>query len=186
MRPLAGDMVIEGAHLLMGLIDALLEPPHYRLVIEGGHLESIVTPSDLGKLPMRVLAYTLLAHLETTMTEAIRRIFPTEEDAICALDTSAQAQIEGSLSAMHRKTLDPALLEVASLKQKAQVLVAGHGFSGDPDEVAAEFNDLYERLRNPLMHAASFVDDSLGALERLHRQLDLIRRRTQEAATAAR
>src|SRR4051812_26485940 len=48
MRPLASDMLIEGSQPLVGLIDVLLEPPHYRLVIDGGRLEAIVTPSDLS------------------------------------------------------------------------------------------------------------------------------------------
>jgi hypothetical protein len=132
MRRLAGDMLIEGAQPLAVLIDELLRPPHYRLVLVGGRLEAIVTPSDLGKLPMRVLVYTQIAHLEATMTDAIRRAYATEEDAISALDEGSQAQVYGSLGGMHAKNLDPSLLEVASLKQKAVILAAAGASLASP------------------------------------------------------
>jgi hypothetical protein len=57
-------------------------------------------------------------------------------------------------------------------------------YAGDPTSVADEFADLYDKLRNPLMHAASFVDDSLEALARLKRQLEVIQQRTVQAETA--
>jgi hypothetical protein len=184
MRRLSSDMLIEGRQPLVQLIDELLEPPHYRLMIDGGRLDAIVTPSDLGKLPMRVLAYTSIAHLEATMTEAIRRCYPNDEDAVAELGDGAQAQILGDLERMHDKDLAPSLLEVANLEQKGLILTAADAFRGEPDAVASEFKDLYEKLRNPLMHAASFVDDSLAALSRLKRQLSLIHDRTVEATAA--
>jgi hypothetical protein len=181
-RPLSGDMLIEGRHPLGGLIAELCQPPHYRLVVRGGELDSIVTPSDLGKLPMRVLAFSLITNLEATMTDAIRRAFASEEDAIAALAEGTQAQILGELARLHEKKLDPSLLEVTTLEQKGLILSAAGAFSGDPGTIAADFADLYQRLRNPLMHAASFVDDSLEALVRLSRQFEVVRSRTDEAA----
>ena len=183
-RPLSGDMLIEARMPLGELIDELVKPPHYRLVVNAGRMDSIVTPSDLGKLPMRVLAYTAVAHLEATMIQAIRRIHPTDEDAVARLNEGAQAQVLGDLDRMHAKKLDPALLEVTNLQQKGLILCAAGIYRGDPAAVADEFLDLYEKLRNPLMHAASFVDDSLEALARLKRQLEVIRQRTAQAATA--
>jgi hypothetical protein len=185
-RRLSGDMLIEGREPLAGLIDELLQPPHYRLVVRGGRMDAIVTPSDLGKLPMRVLAYTSVAHLEATMTDAIRSTYPNDEDAVATLSEGAQNQILGELRRMHEKNLDPSLLEVTTLEQKGLILTAAGTFSGSPGTLAEEFEDLYEKLRNPLMHAASFVDDSLEALSRLKRQLDVIRLRTREASVAAR
>ncbi len=184
-RRLSSDMLIEGRQPLAGLIEELLKPPHYRLVIRGGQMDAIVTPSDLGKLPMRVLAYTSIAHLEATMTDAIRRMYTTEEDAVASLSPSTQAQILGDLDRMHSKNLEPSLIEVATLEQKGLMLAATGTFSGDRECITKEFRDLYGKLRNPLMHAASFVDDSLEALSRLKRNLDVIRQRTAEAVAAA-
>jgi hypothetical protein len=145
-----------------------------------------VLAADLGKLPMRVLAYTSVAHLEATMTDAIRNTYPTEEDAVARLSEGVQGQILGELRRMYDKNLDPSLLEVTTLEQKGLILTAAGAFSGDPETLAEEFEDLYEKLRNPLMHAASFVDDSLEPLSRLKRHLDVIRARTREASAAAR
>ncbi|MCW3101339.1 MAG: hypothetical protein JWL77_6957 [Chthonomonadaceae bacterium] len=183
-RPLGSDMLIEGSQPLAEIVDELLKPPHYRLVLEGGRLDSIVTPSDLGKLPMRVLVFTQIAHMESTVTDAIRRRYETEQDAIDALGVDGRAQVMGKVRDMKDKNLDPSVLELASLRQKAQIAAACGIFAGDRDELDAQFKDLYERLRNPLMHAATFVDDSLEALVRLSGHLHFIRERTAEALGA--
>jgi hypothetical protein len=185
MRRLASDMLIEAAHPLDDLVRALLEPPHYRLVVSR-HIDAIVTPSDLRKLPMRVLVYAQLAHLEATMLATINALFPTDEDAVSALEAGAQAQLLHDLSRMHDKHLDPPLLELTSLKQKGLILLTREVFSGSPNVVADELDDLYDGLRNPLVHAASYVNDSLPALTKLSRQLGAIARWTDEAAAAAR
>ena len=182
MRPLAGDMLIEGKAPLAGLVDELLRPPHYRLAVRNGILDGIVTPSDLSKLPMRVLAFAMLAQLETVMLVAIRLRYPAEEDAIDALGSDASAQILGELSVLHEKQLDPALLEVTTLRQKGEILARSGVFAGDAAEVCDGFRDLYDELRNPLMHASQYVDDSTAALVELQRRLAFVKARTNEAA----
>jgi hypothetical protein len=72
----------------------------------------------------------------------------------------------------------------AGRPQKGEILARGHVFSGDPVEISEEFKDLYEQLRNPLMHASQYVDDSVAALNLLARRLAFIRARTAEAAAA--
>jgi hypothetical protein len=134
---------------------------------------------------MRVLAYTAVAHLEATMMHAIRRVHSSEEEAVARLCAGAQEQISGDLSRMHARNLDPDLLEVTNLQQKGVILGAAGVFARSGAAVADEFADLYEGLRNPLMHAASFVDDSLDALMRFSRHFDVIRERTAQAAAAA-
>jgi hypothetical protein len=47
-RRLASDMLIEARQPLAQLVTALIEPPHYRLVVDSG-LDAIVTPWDLGQ-----------------------------------------------------------------------------------------------------------------------------------------
>jgi predicted transcriptional regulator len=186
MRRLAGDMLIEGKAPLAELVDELLRPPHYRLVVRNGNVDAIVTPSDLGKLPMRLLAFAMLAHLESVMLAAIRSRYAEEEDAVNVLGDDAAIQILGDVSDLHKKQLDPALLEVTSLRQKGEILARCGVFSGDMSEICDGFKDLYEQLRNPLMHASRFVDDSTAALKELHRRLAFVRTRTVEATAAIR
>ena len=91
-------------------------------MLRDGGLPAIVTPSDLTKLPMRALVYAQIAHLEATMLDAIRARFPTDEEAVSTLDAGAQTQIDDELTKLHRRHLEPSLLEVTTLKQKAQIL----------------------------------------------------------------
>jgi predicted transcriptional regulator len=46
----------------------------YRLVVDGGNVNAIVTRSDLQKLPVRVVVFTLITNLELLMADVIRSL----------------------------------------------------------------------------------------------------------------
>ncbi len=185
MRQLEADMLLEGRTPLRDLIEILLRPPHYRLVLDRGHVGAIVTPSDLVKLPMRVLVFGAVAQLEQAMLDALRRLYTDDESALETLEADSQAQVLDLFDQLRRADLDPSLLEVASLKQKGRVLAALGAF-GDAEQAVAELDDVVEALRNPLMHAAGYVDDSIEALRALDRRLRAVALRTQQAHAAGR
>lgn len=185
MRRLHAGMLIEGATPLQGLVGVLLESPHYRLLLDGDRVDSIVTPSDLVKLPMRVLVFGAVAHLENAMLDAIERLWSDEASAVGELEGGAQSQILELHGRLHDVHLDPSLLEATSLRQKATVLTARGVFGDDTAAVDATFDDLVEALRNPVMHAARYVDDSLDALRALNRRLKAVGELTRAASTAS-
>lgn len=181
MRSLAGDMLVDASEPIARLPAMLLDPPHYRLVLDRGRIGHIVTPSDLGKLPMRVFLFGKVALLEQSLTDAIRRGFPDDESAVATLGPDAQSQVLASLSALHKKNLDPSILEVTNLPQKASILWERGGLHGSESEVVEEFRLLYQDFRNPIVHAGALVNDSLGALRGLRELIDSARTRTHEA-----
>jgi hypothetical protein len=73
-------------------------------------VDGIVTPSDLGKLPMRVLAFAMLTHLEAVMLTAIRISFSHEEDAVDKLGADAAAQVSGISLNCTQSSLTPPYL----------------------------------------------------------------------------
>ena len=181
MRALAGDMLVDSSEPIARLPALLLDPPHYRLMLDRGRISHIVTPSDLGKLPMRVFLFGKVALLEQSLMDAIRRGFPNDESAVATLGPDAHAQVLASLDALHKKNLDPSLLEVTSLPQKALILFRRGGLHGSEGEVREEFRLLYQDFRNPIVHAGALVNDSLDALRGLRELIDSARRITYEA-----
>jgi hypothetical protein len=73
MRPLSDRILIESQSSLESLLQDLLRPPFYQLVVTAGQIDGIVTVSDLNKAPVRVLRYATVAHLETATAQAIGR-----------------------------------------------------------------------------------------------------------------
>jgi hypothetical protein len=186
MRPLHAGMLLESGTPLADLLPVLLEPPHYRLVLDGSQADAIVTPSDLVKLPMRILVFAAVANLESALLDALRRLYASDEDACQHLDADSQTQVLDSYDKLRAAHLDPSLLEVVSLRQKARLLAARGVFGGEDPVIEAEFEDLVSALRNPIVHAAGYVDDSLDALRGLERRLQAVRLRTDQADRAKR
>lgn len=180
-RSLTGDMLVEGECPLDGFIASLLGPPHYRLVLRGGVLDAIVTPSDLNKPAVRMLAYASVAHLEAVMTSAIR-VRLGNEDPLVHLDPSSGDQVRGSYRRLKDKLLNPSPLAVMSIQQKATVLARLGVFRDPLEEVEADFRLIYERLRNPLMHSDDYVGDSLESLQGFADILERVRTRTRVAS----
>jgi predicted transcriptional regulator len=68
----------------------LLKKSSYRLVLVGTEIKGIVTRSDIGKAPVRLLAFTLVSHLETAMTELIRRHCPDDQSLFASVGDQRQ------------------------------------------------------------------------------------------------
>lgn len=187
MEHLSERMLVESQRSLEGLFDELLAPPYYQLVVTGGQIDGIVTASDLNKAPVRVMAYATIAHLETAMTVAIRKTTDfNDEAAIAELGGSGSKQVQAAYRKLRRGDLNASLLDATTFKQKGVILAGVGVFEGvDDDSVEAEFDALYKRLRNPLMHAKPFVADSIDGLRDFAALLGRARARAHEALAAA-
>lgn len=187
MRPLSDRMLIESQSSLEGLLSDLLAPPYYQLVVTAGQIDGIVTVADLNKAPVRVLSYATMAHLETAMAAAIRRLTNGDDEfAVAKLGDDAAAQVADAYRRLRRGSLNADLLDATTLRQKG-VILAGLGVFQDAGHrsVESEFEHLYEQLRNPLMHMSPFVADSIDGLRAFAADLDQARHRTRQALAAS-
>ena len=185
LRNLSADMLVEGALPLDGFLQELLVPPHYRLVLRGGKIDAIVTPSDLNKLAVRLLAYCAVAHLEETMLRVIRARVGDDEAAVALLGPDGARQVSRSYADLKGNLINPSMLGVTSLKQKGTILARAGVFLGGAREVEADFAAIYEGLRNPLAHAGDYLTDSLEGLRRFTTDLERVRVFTQQASAAS-
>ena len=123
-------MLVEAREPLASFVPALAVRPYY-LVLQERRVSGIVTPSDGNKLPVRVVAYTMVAYLESLALEAARRIAGSDEAAIAALGVDSEAQIRGNYARFHRGRLEINLLDATSFRQKGHILAALNAFD-DP------------------------------------------------------
>ena len=122
MRPLAEPMLIAGSVSLVSFLPRIAEQP-YRLVVDAERIDAVVTPSDVVQLPVRLLVFTLLVHLEETMRDLIRyRVGDDDQRILGALDPDARRHIKRLLRRHARSNLNPSPLDVTGFMDKANLL----------------------------------------------------------------
>lgn len=77
-KPLNEGDLIGGDASILKFVECADERP-YRLVISGGRVAGLVTLSDLQKLPVRVVLFSLLNALEILMSEIIESAIPKNQ-----------------------------------------------------------------------------------------------------------
>ena len=91
-RPLDDSLLVSADAPLWDFIHTVHEQP-YRLVVEKTKIAGIVTWSDLLKVPVFVLAFSLLAELELAMNRRILKQYK-DDSWVRLLDTKAQDKID--------------------------------------------------------------------------------------------
>ncbi|MDA8117683.1 MAG: hypothetical protein M0000_09980 [Actinomycetota bacterium] len=170
MKLLNGNMLVAAEAPLEGVLNALTGR-RFLLVVRGNGIEGIITLSDLLKLPVRLLLFAHVTHLEMEMLSAIRRTF-SDDGWIAHLTQSRQKKLrnkEHQLAALHQQP--SGLAELTEFCDKREVVAKafnlGDGFESDLREIEAY-------LRNPLAHAATFFSDKMS----LTRVVELVGRAT--------
>ena len=144
----------------------MVHEPYYRLVLRGQKIDGIVTRSDLLKLPVRLLAFARITHVELILANLIKKRFNDNDSWLYMLDDDRQRGVKNKQRWLRLQQADPPLLELTGLRDKsnivAQLYKPGASFVSDMNEVT--------ELRNKLAHAGDFAPDieSIKAfLERL-------------------
>lgn len=158
MRPLDDSLLVAFDEPIKGFIPKLQETP-YRLVVRGAQIDGIVTWSDVHKLPVRLLVFTLITHLEMLMAEAIVEHYG-EDGWLGALKPKRREKVNEKIATLRKDELDPPLIELTEFADKKELLVAGP--IGDLEIGARKARDELRRiedLRNKVAHASGFVND---------------------------
>jgi len=85
-RPLDDSLLVSADAPLWDFLHTVHEQP-YRLVVDKTKIAGIVTWSDLLKLPVLVLAFSLIAELERAMNERIKEKYGDGDKWIRIIDT---------------------------------------------------------------------------------------------------
>ena len=157
MQPLREGLVVS-AHMPITDLIPKLKDHSYRLVLRGAQIDGLVTHSDLLKLPVRMVAFSLLTHLELVMAARIGERWPSDADWFGLLSEGRQDIIRNKQLNLASQRMNPKLLELTDFCDKRTLckkLVETKGaFERDLKGI--------EALRNQVAHAGDFLDPSLG------------------------
>jgi hypothetical protein len=141
----------------MPITDLILQlrDNHYRLVLRGGRIDGLVTQSDLLKLPVRMLLFGLISHLELCL-RALIRVRVTGQEWIDLLQSKRRNEIKGKLDKLKKARFEPDPLELTYFGDVVKVLAhqrdLGAGFKTDMDAL--------HNLRNDLAHAKTYISSA--------------------------
>lgn len=124
----------------------------YRLVVEQTRITGIVTWSDLLKVPVIVLAFSLIAELELAMNRRILKQY-ANDTWVGLLDKDEQKRIRGRQKALEHDNLALPTIELADLWHKAKLLRGMLGAGRDFDAELAKV----VKLRNDVDHVKDIV-----------------------------
>ena len=170
MNALQEPVLIAGTTSLVEFLPRIAERP-YRLVLEGERVTGVVTPSDVVELPVRLLVFTLLLHLEEVMRSLIRSTVG-DETARRALQSNRREQLGRTLK-KRASGLNPLPLDATQFSDKATLLFLSALDQRQPGSPAAIRSFFYD-LPNAVAHAhdyardAASLEDFLGHIEQLH------------------
>jgi hypothetical protein len=156
MRPLHESLLVSGDMPLTQFVSSRWPSLYYRLVLMDDRIAGIVTRADLLKLPVRTLAFTLIAHLEVVLAEYIRAHY-RGSTWMEQLGESTQKRVRGRYQSLKRHRAELDLLECTNLCDKRD-LVAKCLNSGRREFECAMKG--IQKLRNSLMHAGIFIENN--------------------------
>jgi hypothetical protein len=157
MQPLREGLIVSADMPIANLISELKEN-HYRLVLRGCRIDGLVTQSDLLKLPVRILLFGLITHLEQVMADLISARWPSDE-WIALLSKGRQTKVTEKESGLRRRGMNPPKIELTDFCDKRDL--CGRLINGSQPEFTKELNKLRD-LRDQIAHASTFVERSKG------------------------
>lgn len=145
--------------LMTFLREAKDEP--FALVFDGPDVIGIVTRSDLQKLPVRLLVFALITHLETQMADLIRaQCCPLDEKWFERWIPKRESALTARWKELKKKSEELDVVAVTEFFDKREVI---KGLKLWDEKEMAEFETDLGRIatvRNPVAHARSV--DSAG------------------------
>jgi len=154
MDTLTDAMIVSADASLSQFIPIMAGEP-YRLVVGGPQIQGvvgIVTRSDMLKLPVRLLAFTQVTHLEMVMAEVIRASGPSDE-WMDRLSEGRRKRVRDKIQEARDDGIDPPALEFTDFCDKRDIVAKlyrpGKSFKDDLKKI--------EDLRNTVAHAGSYA-----------------------------
>jgi len=142
-----------------------------RLVLRGTKIDGIVTRSDFLKLPVRLLAFSMVTHVETLMTAVIRRVDIDEQTWLAYLGNGRRKEILRKQRKLSQQRANPDLLEHTYFADKRTILEQNKGITTQIiDEKAIDQLKQINELRNTVAHTGGDVksqDPIRSFIERL-------------------
>jgi hypothetical protein len=156
MQPIRDGLIVSADMSIADLIPQLREN-HCRLVLRGGSIDGLVTQSDLLKLPVRMLVFGLISHLELSLRELVHKYAPWPNWQK-QLKPDSRRTLMRKLAKLKRARLELDALELTNFSDLVIVLAhqadLGTTFRNQMEEIT--------QLRNDVAHAKTFIRSAEG------------------------
>ena len=154
MRPLCEENLI-GADA--SILDFLRDADHRpcRLIVAGRDITSLVSLSDIQRLPVRAALFAMVTHLEMTMADAIRRGYENTE-WMTKLPPERTAKIQTEIKGA---TTDDSFVDSLLFTQfcdKVTIIRKSEAFRDNKNEFSKQMKSIQD-LRDLLAHANEFA-----------------------------
>jgi hypothetical protein len=154
MRELDDSLLIPASAPIEDFI-RLSEASEYRLVLDQGGIRGVVTRTDLQKLPVRVVVFTVITHLESLMAALIRRTTPVETEWLEKLPARRRSDINKRFEQLLAQDREIDRLALTFFSDKVHVIAA---YGALPAPFQTDLDDIAD-LRNKIAHADDYVPD---------------------------
>jgi hypothetical protein len=174
MRALDDSLLVSADEPLTSFVSCLRTDP-FRLVVKGTEIKGIVTRSDLIKLPVRLVAFTQICHLEMEMTIFIEARCKDDNFWVNQLKKKRRERLRERLEAHKKRNLELRLVELADFGDKGVAVVKLLGLDGKSERQLDEI----QHLRNDIAHSEDYGKTEADIdrfLERLALTSEWIRR----------
>jgi hypothetical protein len=132
MHALEDTLLVSAEGPLMSFVRTADASP-YRLVVRETEISGIVTRSDLLKLPVRVLAFAMITHLESLMAEVILEACGSDDELwMKYLNQTRREKIVEKQAKLQSRRMDPLLLlELMDFCDKRDIVKELRHFGAD-------------------------------------------------------
>jgi hypothetical protein len=171
MLPLSEGLLVSADMSIADLIPQL-HASHFRLILRGGQIDGLVTQSDLLKLPVRMLLFGLISHLEMCLRAVIRERAPWPL-WLKSLKPDRRKGVLSRLAKLKDARFEPDPLEFADFADAIDVLAQQPDLG---DEFRREATPV-QTLRNDIAHSKTFISfaaDVRQFIDRFTKTRDLI------------
>ena len=155
LQALNEDLLIGGDASIYEFLSSADERP-VRLVVSGTNVTGLVTFSDLQQLPVRVSIFSLLTNLELMLAELILQEFPSDEDWIALLASSARDAILARADATKAQDTFVSNLTLSQLSDKMNIVRKSGLINIENKRLKNMFFGI-RNLRNSIAHAKDFA-----------------------------
>jgi CBS domain-containing protein len=161
MQQLDESLLVAAEAPLMSFVRLAGTVP-YKLVLNENGIRGIVTRSDLLKLPVRLVAFAFVTHLEALMADVIRtRNQQGDESWLEFLSEGRRKKVTEKRDTLKGSRMELDLLEFTEFCDKRQIVKKISSLGRD---FIDETEDL-EKLRDQIAHAATFISSDKDARE---------------------
>jgi CBS domain-containing protein len=164
MQPLSGDILIGADAPLLDFVYAADTHP-CRLVLGRRGIEGLVTLSDIQRLPVRTVLFSLFIHLELLLTDALRRDLGPDQPPFDLLSPDRAAKTRERWEAAKNADMDRDQFNALQFGDKKSIAKKRRLLGISASRINEDLERIERDLRNPIAHGVDFAITEETALK---------------------